>query len=185
MPIKGFDELNAAPKAFAEVKELTDPADVQAIVAYEEVRRWRNPQGQIQRKPCNTHSGEISIRDSHPVAIRTSVLPSFPTRRYRCRCRPRCVPAIVGGSVKAGSAIVDLSYGARRSLQASPGAEVVSSADRKSVFSTVFSRRPRQYGLKSHQAHTAEVDRCAKAFPYGATCTWNSRARLRSSLWSA
>ncbi|WP_101950944.1 hypothetical protein [Mycobacterium sp. 3519A] len=40
LPIAGYDELTVA-EAVAEVKELTDPADVRAIVAYEEAHKNR------------------------------------------------------------------------------------------------------------------------------------------------
>jgi hypothetical protein len=40
LPIEGYDELTVAD-AVAEVKELTDPADVRAIVAYEEAHKNR------------------------------------------------------------------------------------------------------------------------------------------------
>lgn len=41
LPIRGYDELNVT-QAVAAVKELTDPADVRAIVAYEEAHKNRH-----------------------------------------------------------------------------------------------------------------------------------------------
>jgi hypothetical protein len=40
LPIEGFDELNVS-QAVAAVKELADPADVRAIIAYEEAHKQR------------------------------------------------------------------------------------------------------------------------------------------------
>jgi hypothetical protein len=40
LPIDDYDELNIG-QAVAEVKELTDPADIRAIVAYEEAHKNR------------------------------------------------------------------------------------------------------------------------------------------------
>ncbi|WP_227982634.1 ferritin-like domain-containing protein [Nocardia spumae] len=41
LPVREYDELNVS-QAVAAVKELTDPADIRAIVAYEEARKNRN-----------------------------------------------------------------------------------------------------------------------------------------------